>query len=213
MWSKLRFFQSQVQCPWMWIKSGRSWRSEEPAVLPPMVSQRVRHGLATEWMSQWSYLIISSSASPFSFYLQSLPVRFSRSFQMNQLFRSGGQNTGTSASVLPMNIQGWFPLDRISLVAQMVKNLPAVWETWVQSLGQEDPLEKGMATHFTVLAWRTPWTEVPSRLQSMGSQTHDWATHFTFTSFRIAWFNLLAVQGTQKSLLQHHNSKPSILWH
>ena len=55
----------------------------------------------------------------------------------------------------------------------MVKNLPAVWETWVQSLGQEDPLEKGMATHFTVLAWRTPWTEVPSRLQSMGSQTHD----------------------------------------
>jgi len=44
-------------------------------------------------------------------------------------------------------------------VAQMVKNLPAVWETGVGSLGQEDPLEKGMATHSSILAWRTPWTE------------------------------------------------------
>ena len=57
----------------------------------------------------------------------------------------------------------------------MVKNLPAVQETWVQSLGQEDPLEKGMANHPSVLAWEIPWTEEPSGLQSMGSQTvgHD----------------------------------------
>ena len=48
-----------------------------------------------------------------------------------------------------------------SLVAQMVKNLPAMWETWVQSLGQEDPLEKGMVTHSSILAWRIPWTEEP----------------------------------------------------
>ena len=46
-----------------------------------------------------------------------------------------------------------------SLVAQKVKNLPAVWETWVQCLGWEDPLEKGMATHSSILAWRIPWTE------------------------------------------------------
>ena len=46
-------------------------------------------------------------------------------------------------------------------MAQMVKNLPAIKETWVQSLGQEDPLEKGMATHFSILAWRIPWTEEP----------------------------------------------------
>ena len=46
-----------------------------------------------------------------------------------------------------------------SSVAQSVKNLPAVWETWVRSLGQEDPLEKGMATHSSFLAWRIPWTE------------------------------------------------------
>ena len=55
----------------------------------------------------------------------------------------------------------------------MVKNLPAMQETWVQSLGQEDPLEKGMATHSTILAWRIPWTEEPGRPQSMGSQESD----------------------------------------
>ena len=55
-----------------------------------------------------------------------------------------------------------------SLVAQMVKNLPAMLETWVGSLGWEDPLEKGMATHFSILAQRIPWTEEPVGLQSMG---------------------------------------------
>ena len=60
-----------------------------------------------------------------------------------------------------------------SLVAQSMKNLPALQETWVQFLGQEDPLEKEMATHFSVLAWRIPWTEEPGRLQSMGSQELD----------------------------------------
>jgi len=57
----------------------------------------------------------------------------------------------------------------------MVKHLPTMWETWVQSLGQEDPLEKEMATHSSILAWGIPWTEEPGRLQSMGSQRggHD----------------------------------------
>ena len=55
-----------------------------------------------------------------------------------------------------------------SLVPQMVKNLPAMQETQVPSLGQEDPLEKGMATHASILAGRIPWTEEPGRLQSMG---------------------------------------------
>ena len=59
---------------------------------------------------------------------------------------------------------------RASLVAQMVKNPPAMWETWVQSLGWEDPLEKGMAAHASILAWRIPWMEEPGRLPSMGSQ-------------------------------------------
>ena len=55
-------------------------------------------------------------------------------------------------------------------MAQMVKNLPAMLETQVQSLGGEDPLQNGMATHSRTLAWRIPWTEEPSGLQSMGSQ-------------------------------------------
>ena len=59
---------------------------------------------------------------------------------------------------------------RASLVAQLVKNLPAVQETQVQFLGQEGPLEKEMATHFKILAWRIPWTEEPGGLQTMGSQ-------------------------------------------
>ena len=60
-------------------------------------------------------------------------------------------------------------------MAQMVKNLLAVQETWFRSLGWEDPLEKGIATHFSILAWRIPWTEEPDGLQSMGSQRvgHD----------------------------------------
>ena len=62
-----------------------------------------------------------------------------------------------------------------SLVAQTVENLPAVLETWVRSLGWEDPLEKEMATHSSILAWRIPWTEEPAGLQSMGLQRvgHD----------------------------------------
>ena len=60
-----------------------------------------------------------------------------------------------------------------SLVAQSVKNLPAVQETQVQFLGWEDPLEKEMATHSSILAWRIPWTEEPGRLQSLGSQESD----------------------------------------
>ena len=62
---------------------------------------------------------------------------------------------------------------------QMVKNLPTMQETWVRALDQKDPLEKGLATHSIILAWRIPWTEVPGKLQSMGSQRvgHDSATN------------------------------------
>ena len=66
-------------------------------------------------------------------------------------------------------------MDGLPLVARMVKNLPAMQEIWVRSLGLEDPLEKGMVTQSSTLAWRIPWTEEPRRLQSMGSQRvgHD----------------------------------------
>ena len=68
-----------------------------------------------------------------------------------------------------------------SLVAQRLKRLPAMWETWVRSLGQEDPLEKEMATHSSILAWTIPWTEEPGGLQSTGSQRVG--HHFTFTFY------------------------------
>ena len=60
---------------------------------------------------------------------------------------------------------------RVSLVAQMVNNLPAMQETLVRFLGQEDPLEESMATHAIILVWRIPWTEEPGRLQSIRLQT------------------------------------------
>ena len=69
-------------------------------------------------------------------------------------------------------------LHNTSLVAQTVKRLPTVRETWVWSLGQEDPLEKAMAPHSSTLAWKIPWTEETGKLQSMGLQRvgHNWAT-------------------------------------
>ena len=75
---------------------------------------------------------------------------------------------------------------RAFLVAQLVKNPPAMQETLVPFLGQEDPLEKGMATHSSILAWKIPWTEEPGRLQSMRLQRvgHNWVT-FTLRSYKL----------------------------
>ena len=61
--------------------------------------------------------------------------------------------------------------DKASLLDQVVKKLPAMWETQVRSLGEEDPLEKGIAPHCYILSWRIPWTEEPGGLQFMGSQS------------------------------------------
>ena len=178
------------------------------------LSLSISHSLLTFMSIELVMLTISSSAALF-FCLQSFPA--SGSFPMSQLCESGDQSLGASASILPKNIQNWFPLGLIdlisleskgpsnllqyhnlkasilwcsafrwlgaSLVAQRLKHLPGMRETWVLSLGRENPLEKEMATHSSILPWRTPWTEEPGRLQSMGSQGvgHDWATsrHFT----------------------------------
>ena len=76
---------------------------------------------------------------------------------------------------------GTFLMLWTSLVAQMVKRLPAMWEIWVRSLGQEDPLEKEMVPHSNTLAWKIPWMEEPGGLQSMGSQRVRQLSNFTFT--------------------------------
>ena len=65
-------------------------------------------------------------------------------------------------SIIYIYIYTW-----VSLVAQMVKNQPAMWETWARSLGWEDPLEEGMATHSSILAWRIPWTEKPGTVHGV----------------------------------------------
>ena len=87
-------------------------------------------------------------------------------------------------------------------MAQRLKRLPAMRETWVQSLGQEDPLEKETATHSSILAWRISWTEEPGGLQSMGSQRvgHDWATSHTHTLFQIIFLFRLLQNIEQSSL-------------
>ena len=86
----------------------------------------------------------------------------------------------------------------VSLVSQTVNNLPAMWETLVWPLGREDPLQKEIITHFSILAWRIPWREELGGLQSMGSQRvgHDWATN-PFFSFIVMYISAYLV--TQSS--------------
>ena len=157
-------------------------------------------------LSWWCHSTVSSPVTTpphtprFSSCLQSFPA--SGSFPVNSLFASGGQSVG--ASVLPVNIQGWFPFrwtnycpiiqKRTSLVTQTVKRLPTMWETWVQSLGWEDLLEKEMANYSSILAWKIPWMEEPGRLQSMGLQRvgHDWANSLIHSYRRGNWVPCLA---------------------
>ena len=95
---------------------------------------------------------------------------------------------------------------RASLVAQRLKRLPAVWEIWVRPLGQEDTLEKEMATHSSILAWRIPWTEEPGRLQSTVSQRvrHDGATSLSLSESRSVVFDSVRPHGlyTVNGILQ-----------
>ena len=91
---------------------------------------------------------------------------------------------GWGYRILPTSVWGvkliWW-VAWASLVAQTVKRLSTMRKTWVRSLGQEDPLEKEMAPHSSILAWKIPWMEEPGRLQSMGSQRvrHNWVTSLT----------------------------------
>ena len=143
-------------------------------------------------------------------------------------------NVGDLGSILG---SGWSPGEGIdypfqcflaSPMAQMVKNPPAMQETWVRSLVREIPLENGMATHSSILSWRIPWTEEPGRLQSKGSRTvvHDWVTNiFTFkciifivhciSIIIIFWcimtyiYNIVVVSGVQHDLIFTYLAKQS----
>ena len=94
-------------------------------------------------------------------------------------------------------------------MAQTVKRLSTIWETQVQSLGWEDPLEKKMAIHSSTIAWKIPWTEEPDRQQSMGSQRvrHDWAIFTTSQSKFVQFLLYYLVCHFSKELAKHGSRK------
>ena len=140
-------WETQVQFPG-WdnpLEKGMTWRipwTQEPGGLQSMEWQRIRHDWATNnltlTLNMYRYGLLQKDLTP----KMSHKYQFHRKFQMK------------------FYIQLKIPLTHIraSLVAQLIKNLPAVRETWVQSLSWEDPLEKGKATQSSILAWRISWT-------------------------------------------------------
>ena len=142
-----------------------------PLLLPPSNFPSIRvfsneSALHIRWPKYQSFLSFSSSTSPSSEYsgLISFRMDWLDLLAVQGTLKSLLQHCSSKASIL------WHLALFASLVAQLVKNPPVVRETWVQSLGWEDPLEKGTATHSSILAWRIPWT-----VQSMGLQRvgHD----------------------------------------
>ena len=119
---------------------------------------------------------------------------------LNRWYRVSGIGiTKEPFSMILKQLEGkfgfWWPLSWASLVAQTARNPSAMRDTWVWSLAWEDPLEEGMATHSSILAWRIPLTEEPGRLQSMGSQKvrHVWVTKHAWTATVLKLFR--EVQG------------------
>ena len=121
--------------------------------------------------------------------------------RVGNLKRTESQVTGRTRIILgrqdPLQDRVPTPVFLGFPVAQLVKNLPAVHETWVRSLGWQDPLEKGKATHSSILAWRIPYT-----VQSMGSQRvrHDWVT-FTLSLF--LYYYIITISTVPSSALAH----------
>ena len=127
------------------------------------------------------WLLRSPSLEPFQLIAQSCLLLLAKvsTYASRTMQRKGAWRKGNLLALKFHFTSLW-----ASLVVQMVQNPPAMQETWVWSLDWEDPLEKGMVTHSSILAWRIAWTEEYSRLQSMGSQRvgHDWATFTYFSS-------------------------------
>ena len=168
-------------------------RTEEPGRLQSKMFQRLRHNQAcmhtdTAYEKEASkmgkttfYRACFPSASPSGWgsgYLGNLITARSVEWLLSEMETSRQE---PALAFRSFQVKGQEELcrevsrKRASLVAQRLKCLPAKWETWVQSLGQEDPLEKEMATHSSILAWRIPWRAEPGRLQSMRLQRvgHD----------------------------------------
>ena len=147
-----------VCCPWSFLLFSLQAMSNslQPYGLqhtrPPCPSLSPRVCPSSWPLSQWCCPLISSSAALLSFCPQSFPT--SGSFPMSQLFQSGGQNTGVSASVLPLNIQGWFPLGLIGLISLLSKGLSRVFSSttiWKQFFGAQPSLWSTSHIHTWVL--------------------------------------------------------------
>ena len=136
--------------------------------------------------SWWCHPTITSSVIPFSSFLQSFPA--SGSFPVSQLFASG---------TLEFEFQLQHQSFQASLVAQRVKCLPAMQETWVWSLIWEDPLEEGTANHTSIRVWKIPWTEEPGQLQPMGVTKRVRQDSVTKQQHNILFFPLAAPHGLQ----------------
>ena len=167
------------------------WWTGRPGVLRFMGLQRVGHDWATElnWMFRFLAniscyefssckreitILIANMWWAYSLGAQScLVIAYSYEDNMFTMLWDKGQDKDLDTKI-------W--ANEETKGVQTVKRLPTMRESWVQSLGREDPLEKEMATHSSTLAWKIPWTEEPSRLQSVGSQRvgHDWATSLHF---------------------------------
>ena len=131
-----------------------------------MISQPLWMGTHRDWWRGHTVSIFRPTSlfhSHLLFHSAGEPVEFTHLWLRKETYNSNMTHKR-------VGFAGYRLLIWASLVAQRVKHLPAMQETWVRSLGQEDPLEKEMATHSSTLAWKIPWTEKPARLQSMGLQ-------------------------------------------
>ena len=154
-----------------------------PSIFPSIRVFSNESALCIRCLKYWSF---SFNINPFSVWEDArVWAHWSHSFDMQISF------LGPVSCVLTSWISSGHTVGSASLhwLAQIVKNLPAMWETQIRSLGQEDLLEKEMATHSSILAWRIPWTEEPGGLQSKGSQRvgHKWAINNTQEETEVWW--------------------------
>ena len=134
---------AEAECPILWPPDWKNWLLEKTLMLEKIEGRRRRWRQRMRWLlTQWTWIWVNSGSQWWT-------------GRPGVLHSMGSQRVGhdwaTELNWLKFSFEA-------SLVAQLVKNLPAMRETWVWSLGWEDPLEKGKATHSSILAWRIPWT-------------------------------------------------------
>ena len=161
-------------------------------LLPPSIFPIIRvfsreSVLCIKWPKYWSFSFSISHSNEYSG-LISFRIDWLDLLAVQGTLKSLLQQHSSNASILWRS--GFFSP---SLTAQRLKHLPPMGETWVRSLSREDPLEKEMETHSSILAWRIPWMEEPGRLQSTGSQRvgHNWATSLTHSLITTWWMRTM----------------------